>query len=409
MKKQIIYILLLSLPHLLWSQSPRELFEISLEANTALKALKLDYQAALEKGPQVSQLPNPELSIGAFILPVETRLGGQQARLSLSQMFPWFKTLEARESWALSMAQVDFEKIASQELEIYYQIKSRWYQLYLLDESQQIILSNIELLNALKRTAEAKVSSGRASLADVLRVDLKLKALEKEIEILEAQKQKPLASLNQLLQRPIFTAVAIQDSLEFTVIPFQRDTLMAAISGHHPMMRMFRLQQEVSRRAIDLNELEGKPSFGIGADYLMVSPRSDAFPENNGRDIVQLKAVVSMPIYRKKYDAKQREEQLKINAIESRKQEVLSLFLSKIEGTYADHQSALLRKELYEEQIRITKAAIQILLTDYSNQGSNFDELLRLEEELIMYDRKLLEAIVDSHQALAEVERYLPY
>ncbi len=409
MKKRIIIILLLSLPLLIWSQSPRELFEISLEANAELKALKFEYQAALEKAPQVSQLPNPEVGIGAFILPVETRLGGQQARLSLSQMFPWFKTLDAREDWALSIAQVNFEKIASQELEIYYQIKKGWYQLYLLTKSQQIIRQNIELLSALKKTAEAKVAAGRASLADVLRVDLKLQALLKEIEILEAQKQKPIASLNQILQRPLATTISLRDSLGFMVIPYQKDTLLTAISNHHPMMRMFRRQQEVSHRAISLNELEGKPSFGLGADYLMVSPRNDAFPDNNGRDIFQLKAVISVPIYRKKYDAKYREEQFKIDAIESRKQEVLSLFLSKIEKAYADSESAFLRKELYEGQIQTTKATIQILLTDYSNQGSNFDELLRLEEELVVYDRKLLEAIVEANLALAEVERYLPY
>lgn len=409
MKKLIINILVLSLPMFLWAQNPRELFEMSLEENTELKALKLEYQASLEKAPQVSQLPNPEVGIGAFILPVETRLGSQQARLSASQMFPWFGSLKAKENWALAAAQVKFEKIASQELEVYYQIKTAWYQLYLLEKKQLLIQKNVKLLHSLKSIAEAKVISGKASLADVLRVDLKMQALSKEIEILEMQRRKPLAVINQVLQRPLASPVSVKDSLIFSAIPFNKDTLLSEINSSHPMIRMFSRQQEVAQRAIEVNEMEGKPAFGVGADYLMVNPRSDAFPERNGRDIVQIKAVVSIPLYREKYEAKGREEALKISAIENRKQEVLTYFLSRIEQAFADNESALLQKELFEAQIQTTEAAIRILLQDYSNQGRNFDELLRLEEELIMYDIKLLEAIVRSHQSLAEVERYLPY
>ena len=63
--------------------------------NPAIKASYSEFQAALEEVPQVRSLPDPQLTMTAFGSMVETRLGPQEARFSLMQMFPWFGTLEA--------------------------------------------------------------------------------------------------------------------------------------------------------------------------------------------------------------------------------------------------------------------------------------------------------------------------
>ena len=130
-------------------------------------------------------------------------------------------------------------------------------------------------------------------------------------------------------------------------------------------------------------------------------------PANNGRDILQLRASVKIPFYRKKYSAKQAEENLKIAALENKKANVLSLFNATIEKAYADHRSAQLKMDLYAKQIEITQAAINILESEYSSMGNNFDELLRLEKEMIDYDLKILKAIVQSHIAKSSIERFI--
>ncbi|MDF1866141.1 MAG: TolC family protein [Saprospiraceae bacterium] len=93
--------------------------------------------------------------------------------------------------------------------------------------------------------------------------------------------------------------------------------------------------------------------------------------------------------------------------MEDKKADVVSRFTAAIERAYADYETARLRVELYNQQIDITKAAINILETDYSAKGKNFDELLRLEKELIDYDLKILKAIVQSHLAKSSIERFI--
>jgi len=167
------------------------------------------------------------------------------------------------------------------------------------------------------------------------------------------------------------------------------------------------LQKEVAQQTIKLNTLNGKPSFGVGLDYIMVNQRNDADPANNGRDIVQLRASARIPIFKKRFEAKEREEQIKIDVLGNQQENLINKFLATIEKAYADYQTAELKLNLYQQQIEITKAAINILQTNYSTQGRGFDELLRLEKDLIEFDFKILKVIVDSHLAKSNIEKLI--
>ena len=193
-------------------------------------------------------------------------------------MFPWFGTLDSKADLENAKAKALYERIGAEQLNLFYKLKTAYFRLYEVEQSQSIIQRNITLFEALERLALSKVESGKATAADVLRVQLKIEELQQELEILEAAKTNPTATINQLLNRPLETPITTTDSLSFAILPFDKDTLTVNIQENHPMLRMFELQQEVSRKAISLNELDGKPSFGVGMDYIMVNQRSDASP-----------------------------------------------------------------------------------------------------------------------------------
>lgn len=390
------------------AQALSEFLDMAIQNNLELKVLENEYRAAIERAPQVSQLPDPEIGIGVFPLPVETRLGAQSARLSAMQMFPWFGTLDVRKNIELTKAEALYKRVAARTLDLSYEVKIAFFQLYEIRETQAIIQRNLEIFQSLERLVLTKVESGKATAADVLSVQLKIEELKQELDILETAKVGPTASINQLLNRKMKDSIVISDKLTPAEISFDRDSILPLIRSGHPIVQMFELQQDISRQAISLNKLTGKPSFGLGMDYINVSERDDAFPVGNGRDIFQLKASINIPLYRQKYAAKEREENQKIEALDHRKTDVLTRFSSMIEKAYADYETAYMRISLYEKQLEITKAAIQILETNYSTQGSSFDELLRLEKELIDYDLKLLKATVQSHIAKSRIERFIP-
>ena len=407
MKKTTLIYIITFFATTAFAQPLDSLLKIAVENNYELKALQNEYLAALEKAPQVSQLPNPEASLGLFVLPAETRLGPQRFVGGISQMFPWKGTLQVKEDLALSNARAKYESIAATKLNLFYQIKTAYFQVYELEKSKRVFEDNIQIFKALERLTLAKTESGRGSLADVLRVQLKLQDLAQQLKIIDNQKRSPLATLNQILGRAADVDVGINIELTQADMLFDKSTLAQSIRKNHPIVRLFSIQQERAQKAIELNALKGKPSFGIGLDYILVGKRSDAEPERNGQDILIPKVKVSIPLYRKKYTAKKQEEQLKIAALENRKKEVQSKFLASIEKAYADYEDAVLKLDLYQKQIKTTKVAIEILKEQYSNSGSSFDELLRLENSLVNYDLKILKAIVKSHIAKATIERYV--
>ena len=100
------------------------------ENNPGLKSSFNEYQANLEKVPQVGALPDPTVSFSYFIQPIETRLGPQQAKISASQMFPWFGTLGAKEDASTEMAKSKYENFEEQKSKLFFDVKSTYYNLY---------------------------------------------------------------------------------------------------------------------------------------------------------------------------------------------------------------------------------------------------------------------------------------
>ena len=402
----IIATLLLTSTFNVKAQTLDSLLKKAYDNNPTLKAIQLEYEAALQKGPQVSQLPDPTVGVGVPILRPETRLGGQVLSVSASQMFPWFGTLKAKEDVALTMAKSKYEQIAAERLDIDYQIKTAYFNLYLLQEQQKIIQKNIRIFETIEKVASAKVESGKSIASDVLTVRLKIEELNQQIQILEERKQGFSASINEAINNPNNDSIQVDTTkLALAELTYDLEQLKQKIESNHPVIKQLDWSIEASNKTLVLNTLDGKPSFGVGLDYSLVNGRTDAFPSNNGRDILIPKVMVSIPLYRKKYTAKKQEEELKQQAFELQKESLTNKMMSSIQGFKSEYKSAKLMFELAHKQIEISNSAYDILLADYSSKGKRFDELMKLQSDINRYEIEIIKSIVQSHLAKFKIER----
>ena len=388
------------------AQTLDSLLKKAYDKNPALKALQLEYEAALQKGPQVSQLPDPTVGVGIPVLPVETRLGSQNLIISASQMFPWFGTLKAKEDVVLTMAKTKYERVAAERLNIDYQIKTAYYNLYLLQAMQNILRKNIRIFETIEKVALAKVESGNSIASDVLTVRIRIEELNQQIQILEEQKLGYTATINEAVNNSLNSAIQI-DTTQITIveIEYNIEQFRKNIQANHPLIKQLNWNIETSNKALALNALDGKPSFGVGLDYSLVTGRTDAIPVNNGQDILIPKVMVSIPIYRKKYAAKKEEESLKQQAYEFQKENLTNQMISSIQGYKSEYESAKLMFELTNKQIEISNSAYDILLADYSSKGKRFDELMKLQSDINRYEIEIIKSIVQSHLAKFKIDR----
>lgn len=403
MKKYIIItVITLGFSILANAQSLDEYFKIAAENNPGLQAKYKSFEAAMERVAQVSSLPDPNLSFGYFVSPVETRVGPQRARFSLTQMFPWFGTLKAQEDVATLMAEAKYQEFLDARNKLFYQVAAAYYPLYELKRLVEIENENISILSSYKDIASVKFQNGKGAMVDVLRVDIMLKDAATNLSILE-QKKKPLETrFNKLLNRQEDETIIVQDSLYVENLPvtYRRDSLLTS----NPLLDELDLKIKASEAQELAATKQGMPKIGIGLDYVIVGQRTDMSVPDNGQDVLMPMVTMSLPIFREKYKAAQKEAQLMQESYALQKEDAVNRLTSTYEMIWFEIQKQLDQIILYEEQIMTSQQSLNLLFTAYGNSGKDFEEVLRMQQQILKYQKMKATALSEYNIAIAELD-----
>lgn len=431
------------------------------ENNPQVKASFHDYLAALEKVPQVGSLPNPELSIGIFLKPMERFMGNQQADVQLMQMFPWFGMLRTQKDEASMMAMAKYAEFLESKNILFYQVKNSWYQLYQLEAEIRIIEENLKILQTYERmalirlkssgsvavsggsamqksnsmgnssantsmgsmsggvntgsksatvdnasmgSATSPMVSGNSSMGDVLRIRMEINDLENSRAQLIDNRFPLQAELNQLLNRNINEQISVIDNLEATVLSIDRNALLDSITENNPMLKMLDAEVEALEAQKKMARLEGLPMFGVGVNYIPFSPRMDAGMAMGGENMLMPMVKLTIPIYRKKYSAMHKEAELKQQAMRYRRENTVNHLNTQWSVALRDLDDATRRTALYKTQSELAQQTLNVLMTSYSTDGSDFEDVLKVQQQLLNYQLKMITSIVDQHLTMAMLE-----
>ncbi|HKK40493.1 MAG TPA: TolC family protein [Cryomorphaceae bacterium] len=380
-------------------------FSMAAENNPGLQAEYKMFEAALAKVDQANSLSDPTLSFGYFISPVETRVGPQRARISLSQMFPWFGTLKAGGNVAALNAEAKYQSFLDSKNALYYDLAQAYYPLFELEKWMELEEQNIEILQLYKTISTSKFENGEGSMVDVLRVDLMLKDSETNLQILKEKKRPLLSKFNGILNRDEFTEVAVSDSLlpSAGLIDFQKDS----IYSKHPLIGQLELKMDAAEAQSELAAKQGLPKIGVGLDYVLVDKRTDLAPGINlpddGKDALMPMVSLSVPLYRGKYKAAKKEANLIKEAYSLQKEDLINRLASEYEMSTFKISEQTELMQLYREQIAETEQVLNLLYSDYGNSGEDFEELLRVRQQLLKYEKLNATAQKEYQIALAKL------
>jgi len=402
MKKFLLFILaLLSFSMLANAQEMDNYFKIAAESNPGLQAKFKKFEAAMQKVTQASSLPDPSLSIGYFISPVETRVGPQRARFSLTQVFPWFGTLKAQAEAATLLAESNYQEFLDARNRLFYQVSAAYYPLVELQRFIAIEEENVRILSSYKAITTVQFQNGKGAMVDVLRVDIMLNDATTNLSILR-KKRKPLETrFNKLLNRTADEQIIIQDSLLSIDLPrdYRRDSLFTS----NPILDELELKIEASKANEIVAIKQGLPKFGVGLDYVIVGKRTDMSLPENGKDVFMPMVTVSLPIFRGKYKAAQKEAQLMQESYSLQKEEVSNKLSSSYDMIWFEMEKQKDLIQLFEDQIVESEQSLSLLFTSFSNSGKEFEEVLRMQQQLLKYQKMKASALSEFHIALAEL------
>ena len=381
-------------------QTLEDYFVMAAGNNPGLKGKYKAFEAALQKIPQAKSLSDPNLSFGYFISPVQTKLGPQRMRFSLTQMFPWFGTLRIQGDVATILAEVKYKEFLDARNSLYNQVSAVYYPLLETYELIEIEKENLQILKTYKSIATSTFENGKGSLTDALRVDIINTSAETNLEVLNQKIKSANARLNSLLGRDYDSPIEITERLTVPDSPYQ-----ASIDSiqHNPLLESLDLKIQAGELKQKLAIKQGLPNLGAGVDYVMVDKLNDMALVDNGKNVLMPTVTMSIPIFRKKYNAAKKEALLLTEAYQAKKQDVSnnlygSFYRFKVE---MDIQLDLISS--FDKQIQTSKQTLELLYSSYANSGEDFEEVLRLQQQLLEYRKMKIKASVAYYAAEAQL------
>ncbi|KVV16285.1 TolC family protein [Flavobacterium sp. TAB 87] len=391
--RKILIIPLLLIAFNVKAQSINEFYTIASENNPELKAKYKEFEASLQKVTQVSALPDPSLTMEYLVSPASP----ENMRLTLSQMFPWFGTLKAQKNASTLLAESKYQAFLNSKSQLFYQVATVYYPLYELNKMKNIEQENIKILESYKNIANAKFQNGTTGLVDVLRVDIMIKESQTNLEILNKQEPALKSWLNSILNRKYDEKIEMVQELNVIELPlgYRKESIAT-----NPLLQELELKKRASEVGIEIARKQGLPNFGIGVEYVFMGSGMN----NEGKDMIMPMLTVSLPIFRKKYNAAVSEAKLMQESYSFQKE----ASENKLNGTYyklvfeLEKERDLLK--LYEGQVTTLSKSLNLLFSYYSNSNKDFEEVLRMQQELLKYQKMQLSSTSTFYIKLAELD-----
>jgi len=436
--------------------------EIAAKNNPTVLQKYNEYQASLQKIPQVGTLPNPDISLGVFLSPMELVSGNQVADIRLMQMFPWFGVLKNSKDEMSLMAKANYELFRDTKSQVYYDVERTWYNLQKNNQQILILQKNLEILQTLERLSLIKLktsgstanvsssnmsknntqnsttnasgmgtmngggtsnqtsnqiqpsfsgsmssSGGSSNLIDIYKIQIEMSELENNIQLLKNQQKTIVAEFNSYLNRDLDTPISIPKSYKSESLSVPELAILDSISNNNPMIEMLKLEQQSLDAKKKMITGMSYPMIGVGLNYSIINKSSMSTSSMNGKDMIMPMVSVSLPIYQKKYTAMKTET----DYLKTAKEEALIATKNSLQLDYYKaiqlYDDSQLRMKLYENQSELTQKTLDIMVKSFSTSGSNLSDVLRTRQQLLDYQFKSIEAITDYNTSIAWLQRLM--
>lgn len=393
--------LLLTLAALgVWNYAQAQSLEAILQqadtANLMIRAAQLEYQSTLARADGAGVLPDPQLTISVAGSHIETRLGPQQARVTLMQMFPWFGSLDAEKQREAIMAQVAYQEYLDQRNKLFYELSQHYFDLYEVSKTILLLGESLELMNSMEEVAIQRYQEAKTSMVDVLKIQIRKEEMETELALLEERVKVLNRTINLFLNRPSADAIVVPDTLISGGIAPGSDLT------NNPRLASIRQMKEATDWSTTLAKKKGFPMVGLGLDYVVIGKGEGIMLDDNGRDAWMPMITMGLPIYRRKYRAELRSSEVLRESLAAGYEGKTNELLSEMEAVDYEVFKTAAMAELLTEKIRKTSQALSVQLSSYASDGEMFEELLRTRQQLLAFRIEMERVLVEGLKAGAK-------
>lgn len=438
---------------------------VAIEHNPLVKSQQLAYEAFLQKVPQAGAFEDPELSLSFFTKPMDIIGGRQIGDVTVMQMLPWFGTRKSARNEASHMAQMQYQEYKEAKENLVLQVNTQWYVLQKQHQQLANAEDNKKLLEQLEQLALKKFSSPTSSakaptpvasrptptttnsssngmsgmgtstnsntpapamssssgmnemgssqasgMSDVLRIRLEIVEIENTIETLQSQIKAEKAKFNVLLNREVTAKVVVDKHIEKVAFMLNEDDVLTMIETNNPMLGMITEQGLAYQAKAEMDKKMSYPMIGVGLQYMIIGKTNDpmlAMDDMNGKDMVMPMLKVSLPIFRKKYNAQQEEGKLWWKSSEHN----FNNTLNTLKAEYYDYKSQLEDTErivkLYDKQSTLAETTFNLIVKEFVAGKNDLTNVIQVQRQLLDYQLKKAEAIANYNTMVASINKLI--
>ncbi|BEI37018.1 TolC family protein [Polynucleobacter sp. HIN7] len=377
--------------------------------NPQLTALRENYLAAKATVPQIAAPSNPQLGLVWSGIPPNTPLGLGNAgnvgptnnSISFAQPFQF----PGKKSLASEIADNSAESLLAQSelnyLQLGAQLSTLYYNALSAQKQLQISKEMVARLELIKNVSRSRYANNSAAYVEYLNTQVAQSAAMAEQFNLEKQLQLAYRSINQLIGRDPREKIALSGDIQQALrsVPTLIELENYAETSH-PLLRSSQLDLDAARKGVSLAKKAYLPDFQIiGSSY---TPRGP-FASNNGALFYQFEFDIVIPLYffmKEKYGVEQairKQSAVEATNIANRQQIILG-----VANAYTVFEQTKNRMQfIRDSQLPQADAAYKVALTQYSNNGQGFNDLLTAQNQLRHIQNQLTVTESDLLQAFA--------
>jgi outer membrane protein TolC len=268
-----------------------------------------------------------------------------------------------------------------------------------------------------------QMSQGNMSgMSNILQIHLEIAEIDNNIATIQSEIQAETANFNALLNRPSQSYVHIPDSLEQIPFLFDVPAVKARIATQNPMLNMISEEEAAYRAKADMDRKMSYPMFGIGLQYMLINkkPAGSATDDGmsgmnntsgmnsmNGKDMIMPMVSISIPVYRNKYKAQQRESAFLQQASREKYIDTQNMLEAELYRTKHQLDDAARRIALYRKQTELAQATYNLLIQEFASGKNDLSNVIQVQRQLLDYELKTAEAVAGYNTTVANIQKLI--
>ena len=344
----------------------------ALRNNPQLKAARDQTSAAYSQVRQATAWEAPQIGMEFYQTPVQSFPNPFKDQMEydyyIQQMFPYPGKLSAMGKMANNNAFMLEQSSLAIERKIIRDLKSAYYELYLMQRKIAINAENQELMRKFNEIAIRQYEAGMGKQPDILRAQTELSMLITEGINLQSEKKVIEAMINTILDRPVDQPIGVVPDIEMRLPQWSFAQLQSLALENRPELKAMSFGIAMSKAELSFSKREYYPDLMMRLMYKDMTA--------TGNDFWSLMVGVNVPLAfwsGKKYTAKVEENELRVRKAEEDYNTMKNMTLFEVQSALIKVQTnqnlLLLYKNTViaqaEQTLQSTIAAYQTAKTEF--------------------------------------------